>query len=642
MRVTFLMTELNGLGGTARATLALVEGLLRRGDDVEIISVFSSPTQSDLHFPKSVRLRTLVDAAMTGAKAGSAERFGPDWDRAAQVYPRNEELYKRFNLYVEGEIAKALRDIETDVIVSTRTGLASCLAAFAPERVATVVQIHEDPASHNPKLRDQMRGAYRAVDAVQVLTDHARSGLIEAEPSLADKIHVLPNAIENTLAEPSPDGGRLVVAVGRLAPIKQFDLLIEAFAMLAGDFPEWRLRIFGRGPEGNRLRELVDRHGLGERIAVPGRTVPSFAEWAKADVGVSSSRVESFGISIVEAMRMGVPMVVTDVPSGPGEIITSGVDGLLVRPDAGSIADGMRTLMSDGALRASIGTQAAVTAERYRCDEVARRLAELLDSLVAERGGPRFSAPGRHAGDELMITVERTDTESAAITVHGADRPPLVLRSKSTGEEFEPEPESGGGGFDRYLVDRTMLAREARMEDWEVLSPSEYAIDHISGAGLLGAAPVSASDLLPQKVDGRLELRSRRRRRYAEVTSLTRIGREALQLEVVVIGESMGRARLCFIEQGGRHVYARFRGKRLGEGRFRFTLKAKRLLRISATPLVTSVRLVGDEPAVTVGSLADDMYGRRVLGRTTLEAGGAKVLCEWSYERSGSMAFAVE
>lgn len=634
MRVTFFMTDLNGLGGTARATLALAKGLRRRGEDVEIISVFNSPTHGDLRVPAHLPIRVIVKEAMNTGDADSPPRCPVGRDRPAQVFPRHEEHYKRFNGYVEDAIAGVLGELRTDAIVSTRTGLAAYLAHFVADDIVKVCQIHEDPRSHNDRLHREMREVYRRIDAVEVLTEYARRGLEEKEPALRGRVHVLPNAIDDSLALPYRDDTKLIVAVGRLAPIKQFDLLIEAFALLAPDFPDWRLRIFGRGPEARRLRLMVDRLGLHDRITVPGAALPSFMEWAKADIGVSSSRVESFGVSIVEAMSMGVPVVATDVPSGPGEIITSKVDGLLVEPNVTALASGLRTVMDDTGLRRSMSANAIRTAKRFTADEVARKHTKLLHRLTAETrtGGPAAIAP-----ESPRLVVERTSPQSVEITVHGEQRAPLTLRSSTTGAQCCPTPFRTERAFDGYRIDHAALATDVRTEEWEVLTPPmTYRLDHVGAAALLDAETDSASDLLPQYSDGRLVLRARSRRRFGEVRSFRRVDRRSLKLTVTVIGAPPAEATLKLLQRGGKQPITTVPGRARPDGDIEFILFATHFERCvrSGVPEL-SPRIADGGSLVKVGSLCNDMAGRRVMG--VFELASASIHCEWGYDRAGSM-----
>ncbi|MFK4273884.1 glycosyltransferase, partial [Streptomyces milbemycinicus] len=117
------------------------------------------------------------------------------------------------------------------------------------------------------------------------------------------------------------------IAAGRLAPVKRYDLLIRAFEKVSAARPDWRLRIYGGGAQHAKLRALIDELGLYNHVFLMGPANPLDPEWAKGSIAAVTSSMESFGMTIVEAMRCGLPVVATDCPHGPAEIIDNGVDG---------------------------------------------------------------------------------------------------------------------------------------------------------------------------------------------------------------------------------------------------------------------------------------------------------------------------
>ena len=141
----------------------------------------------------------------------------------------------------------------------------------------------------------------------------------------------MPNSVPEPGVEPADGTGKWVVAAGRLAPVKRYDLLITAFAKVGAARPDWRLRIYGGGDaSATKLRALIDELGLYNHVFLMGPANPIEPEWAKGSIAAVTSSLESFGMTIVEAMRCGLPVVATDCPHGPGEIIDNGVDGRLV------------------------------------------------------------------------------------------------------------------------------------------------------------------------------------------------------------------------------------------------------------------------------------------------------------------------
>lgn len=123
-----------------------------------------------------------------------------------------------------------------------------------------------------------------------------------------------------------------ILAVGRLSVEKNHEALINAFANLPEEINA-KLIILGEGPLRSRLEALVSKYRLEQRINLPGFALDPYPWYRSADLFVLSSRFEGFGNVIVEALECGLPIVSTNCPSGPSEILADGRYGKLVPVD---------------------------------------------------------------------------------------------------------------------------------------------------------------------------------------------------------------------------------------------------------------------------------------------------------------------
>jgi glycosyltransferase involved in cell wall biosynthesis len=180
------------------------------------------------------------------------------------------------------------------------------------------------------------------------------------------------------------------MGVGRLSRMKGFDLLVDAFAAVAPDHPEWTLRIYGRGGERKGLQARIDELGLKDRIKLMGAVAPLDEARAEAAIGVVPSRFEPFGLVIVEAMAAGQAVLCTAVPHGPLELVEDGANGLLAAAeDVPALSAGLDRLMSDAGLRAKLGDAGRATARGFEPDAVVGRHEALLQLAIEGRRARR-------------------------------------------------------------------------------------------------------------------------------------------------------------------------------------------------------------------------------------------------------------
>jgi len=197
------------------------------------------------------------------------------------------------------------------------------------------------------------------------------------------------NGVDTRLFHPGPQiSGRDIVTVlhvGRLSYEKNVDLLLRAFARVAGDYPAARLTIVGDGPDRAALARLAGELGLNERVCftgfVPHEQLPAL--YQAADLFATGSTIETQGLVVLEAAACGLPVVAVDALALP-EAVYHGVNGFLAPAgDEAALAQHLARLVADTDLRHRMGAASCRLAERHSLERIAAQYERLYEQVAA-------------------------------------------------------------------------------------------------------------------------------------------------------------------------------------------------------------------------------------------------------------------
>jgi glycosyltransferase involved in cell wall biosynthesis len=311
-------------------------------------------------------------------------------------------------------LARLLRRARPDFLITglTHNNIIAVAALVMSGHACRLVVTEHAPVTALARARPEWRYrmlpwllpfAYRFADAVVAVSGGVASDLASLlGPGARRRVSVIYNPVlpadwrelaDSPLDDPwfAKGAPPVVLAVGRLSAEKNLPLLLDAFAVLGRRGCAARLVIIGEGPERARLEAKIRGAGFADTVRLDGESFCVMAYMRRSAVFVLTSTFEGFGNVLVEAMAAGIPVVSTDCPVGPREILADGRYGQLVtEASAETMADAIeRALSSPGDIDA-----ARLRAQDFTVEKSVAAYRTLFAQLGV-RGGPRSKADGR-------------------------------------------------------------------------------------------------------------------------------------------------------------------------------------------------------------------------------------------------------
>lgn len=381
MKISFLVYNIYGIGGTVRTVVNTANYLVEKGYKVEIISIRKTFDIPKFNINKKVKLSPLYNTKRGIPGHGLKKWAGIVLKKLPSVLiNKTEDLYHMFNLYTDILLYKKLKRMKTDILITTFPSLNVLSAKFVNPNIIKIGQEHAQLSVHKSSLKRNIRKYYPFLDALTVLTEREKN---EYNQILGDAVIIaeIPNAISSTNYRTNYES-KIIVTAGRFVYEKGFERLIRAYKPLAKQYPDWTLRIYGTGPDYDLMRREIEKNKLYNNVFLFPSTDKILNEFRKASVFVLPSRFESFGMVVIEAMSVGLPVISYNT-YGPTRIITNGLDGYIVdMDDVQNLQLSLEKLMTDKKLRERMGDNALETSKSFSQEKIGELWERLFISLT--------------------------------------------------------------------------------------------------------------------------------------------------------------------------------------------------------------------------------------------------------------------
>jgi len=406
MRILHLCDSLNpaGLGGYEAILHYLSAELVSEGHESYVVTQAPARDFSDRIVRSHYTLFHLPGNLLEARKWEFYALSEDERSVAAEQLFTPDDLEQNVSLLVE-QLARLLLDVKPEVIhahssyVVFNRVLETLQQAGETTDIPMVVSIHGLPKPlilpNGTKTTDYAQFAsHMPFDLVLAVSENVAEALREhlSPENLTDRVTTLQNAVNLSVFSPKSGIHKQwdVAFLGRLETMKAVDLFPEMLLQLKQHLPGLRMLMTGDGSYKDRLLQDLEEKGVLEMVdylgVVETEKVPDLIN--RSRVFLYPSRREPFGLSIIEAMACGVPVVTTNV-YGPGEIVTHGHDGLAIPPgEVSPLVEAVRNLLSDEELQSELGNNARKTVEKhYDLKEHTKKLLDIYRSQIEKKRG---------------------------------------------------------------------------------------------------------------------------------------------------------------------------------------------------------------------------------------------------------------
>lgn len=400
MKVAFAFFEqfIGISGGIEHVCCNLANALTKRGHEISIVYCYGESGKSFYPLDEKVKLYNLMaihpekwNALALGKCVGGKDKVIRESLRVFSKSAAREWNESVKGRMIQSEIRETFSAIAPDIIISYRYETSNYLLNFAKIKIPVITMFHMTPDTVLPSAP---KGELKAIEksaCAQVLMKGDMEKVRKYCP--AANVEWIPNAVPQYTQHADlkkPKSRYTIINAARLNKAqKRQHLLVEAFAGLAADFPDWTVELWGGGDDtqyayAEELSRLIQKKGLQQQVFLKGESSHILDEYLKADIFCFPSAYEGFGLSMAEAMSAGVPPVAFRSCAAVNELIKHRENGILAEDGVEGLRQALRELMQDKEKRIRLGQRARESMQAYAPEKIWDMWETLIHKYAAE------------------------------------------------------------------------------------------------------------------------------------------------------------------------------------------------------------------------------------------------------------------
>lgn len=379
MRIIYCLDEMSHPGGIGRVTSIKANWFAERGHDVWVVTANQCGEQDYYELHPSVKRKDFAIGFQLGIDNGNL----------LMKFVRKIGKMRGYRR----ELEQFIYEVKPDIVVSTFTNDSDFLYKLK-DGSKKVLEFHfshegfKSQMKYGPQtLKNKLLLTYRLKKHERIAKKYDAFVVLTHEDAESwkgyDNLHVINNMLSFEPQKTSTCIEKRVIAVGRLDFQKKFDRLLEIWALVNKECPEWGLDIFGQGPDKENLLKQIAELELSDSVSIKEPTRDIIKEYSTSSILAMTSTYEGWGLVLSEAMSVGVPCVAYACKCGPRDIIDNGKNGFIIEEgDKDKFAQRLVELMQNEELRQELGRNAKESSKKYNVDNIMEQWLALFSKIT--------------------------------------------------------------------------------------------------------------------------------------------------------------------------------------------------------------------------------------------------------------------